>query len=344
MRVEWVSCGIAPAAPESAVGTGGVAYATLARQALATEHEVSVRTVATGSAASRLRRLVEWVATIRRLRALRFDGEVVIRDLLATAFAPFDARRVEIVLLHHLETFPTPYPAFWRWLNERAARRARRADRVIVVARYWQRELERRGVERIEVIPNAFDLDLFTFDPPELEELRARLELPPDKPLVYLGNARPEKGFREAMAVLAPLDATFFVTGSGAPPPPPLRHFQLPYRDYLQLLRLADVAVTMSTFDEGWCRTAHEAMLCRTPVVGSGRGGMAELLSEGGQEICASFAGLLPVVRALLESPERRREMGERGRHYARRFSLEPFRRRWCDLVRTLAHERPSAH
>ena len=46
------------------------------------------------------------------------------------------------------------------------------------------------------------------------------------------------------------------------------------------LLQAASVAVTMSKFNEGWCRTAHEAMLCKTPVVGSGMGGMGELLEE----------------------------------------------------------------
>lgn len=341
VRAEWLVCGTAPEWREGAHGTGGSAYGALARRALAGEHQVRVRYVPRGAAAPRLARLGEWIATVRRLRALRFEGEVVVRDYLGAAFAPFDAARRHIVLLHHLETFPSPYAPLWRWLNGRVCRRARRADRVVVVSRFWQQELERRGLERVEVVPNAFDVDGCEFDGAELESLRSTLALPRDRPLVYLGSARPEKGFRQAHAALAGLEAEFVVSGPGAAEPP-VRRLDLPYRDYLKLLRLADLTVTMSTFDEGWCRTAHEAMLCGTPVVGSGRGGMAELLREGGQVICPRFEGLRPIVRSLLADPERRRALGERGRLYARRFDLEPFSRRWCGLVRSLGDPPPA--
>ena len=34
----------------------------------------------------------------------------------------------------------------------------------------------------------------------------------------------------------------------------------------------------MSTFKEGWCRVLHEAAIHGTPILGSGLGGMRELL------------------------------------------------------------------
>ena len=41
----------------------------------------------------------------------------------------------------------------------------------------------------------------------------------------------------------------------------PVKHFNLPYRDYLLLLKVCDVVLTMSRMVEGWNRTAHEAMV-----------------------------------------------------------------------------------
>ena len=63
----------------------------------------------------------------------------------------------------------------------------------------------------------------------------------------------------------------------------PVVNLSLNYKEYLCLLKASSVVVTMSKFKEGWCLTAHEAMLCKTPVIGSGKGGMRELL-EGGNK------------------------------------------------------------
>ena len=38
----------------------------------------------------------------------------------------------------------------------------------------------------------------------------------------------------------------------------------------------------MSEFKEGWCRVLHEAAIHSTPILGSGLGGMNELLEIGG--------------------------------------------------------------
>ena len=63
----------------------------------------------------------------------------------------------------------------------------------------------------------------------------------------------------------------------------------------------------MSKFQEGWCRTAHEAMLLKTPVVGSGFGGMSELLEGGGQIICDNFNDLKEKIEYLLGNHEARK-------------------------------------
>ena len=92
----------------------------------------------------------------------------------------------------------------------------------------------------------------------------------------------------------------------------------------------------MSKFKEGWCRTAHEAMLFKTPVIGSGVGGMRELLKGGNQIICKDFNELKEEVKILLENLEERAKMGERGYNFVKDFTLERFNKEWRDTIKKI--------
>jgi glycosyltransferase involved in cell wall biosynthesis len=109
-----------------------------------------------------------------------------------------------------------------------------------------------------------------------------------------------------------------------------VRHLDLAFREYVCLLRAAEVVVTMSRFKEGWNRVAHEAMLVGTPVVGSGMGGMRELLRGGGQIVCEDPARIADSVDRASRS---RAALGPAGQRYARAFSDERFAREWRDLI-----------
>ncbi|MFQ6071066.1 MAG: glycosyltransferase family 4 protein, partial [Candidatus Aminicenantales bacterium] len=209
-----------------------------------------------------------------------------------------------------------------------------RADKVVVVSEYWKNVMEKAGCSDVEVIYNSFDLELFRFNSSELQSLKQRLNLSEHKPLIYLGNARPDKGFLDSYQSLKDLEATFVATGKNEHSDQlPVRTFYLSYKNYLRILKLSTLAITMSVFDEGWCRTAHEAMLCGTPVVGSGRGGMQELLEKGGQVICQDFSLLDRVVKSLLSDKKKRDEMSRKGREFASRFNLDYFREKFLALV-----------
>jgi len=91
--------------------------------------------------------------------------------------------------------------------------------------------------------------------------------------------------------------------------------------------------LTMSKFKEGWCRTAHEAMLCKTPVIGSGLGGMRELLKGGGQSICENSRGLKNQVEFLLLNPRKAAIIGQGGCNFAKNFTKEKFNKDWINLI-----------
>ena len=187
-------------------------------------------------------------------------------------------------------------------------------------------------------IYNGIDPSQFTFGEEEVAAFRERHGLE-GKPVLYLGNCQTIKGVVEAYQALKGSGFHLVTSGKRRVDVPTI-NLDLKHRDYLLLLRASAAAVTMSIFDEGWCITAHEAMLCRTPVIGSGRGGMRELLEGGGQFLCSRFAELPMLVGQAIADRER---LGEAGYRYASQFTLDRFRRGWLALVDTVLGEGQAA-
>ena len=99
------------------------------------------------------------------------------------------------------------------------------------------------------------------------------------------------------------------------------------------MLFRSDVVVTFSKMIEGWNRIAHEALLCGTPVVGSGVGGMKELLDGAGQLIAGTENDLAQAVGEVLS---RKKEFVECGQPYVRQFTMDYFRNAWVGAMESL--------
>jgi len=266
---------------------------------------------------------------------LKFAGEIVIRDAYSTVFAPFDRNRKNIVIMHHLDLPEDKKQMFFNVFKRRFYQKARTADKIVVVSEFWREILEKEGCSNVEIIYNSFDLGSFNFNNKEIQDLRLKLSIPQGKPIIYLGVARPEKGYAESYEQLRGIDAIFITTGTGRIDLP-IIHKYLAYGDYLKMLKLSTLAVLMSKFKEGWCRNAHEAMLCGTPVIGSGKGGMKELLTKGGQIICDDFSNLQLIVSEFLRDEQRRAVLSRSGQKYASQFSLEYFKEKWLKLIESI--------
>jgi glycosyltransferase involved in cell wall biosynthesis len=219
-----------------------------------------------------------------------------------------------------------------RFLKRRLTKNLRKIDVVVTVSEYWRNTLLDLGARDVRIIHNATSGPPM-FDSAEIRAFETRFDLLPHRPLVYLGVSHPKKGAVEAYAALANQGYDFVVTGGRKLPGLPVRHLQLSKHDYFLLLKRCDVAVFMSTFPEGWCRAAAEAMFCGTPVVGSGSGGMAELLTEGSQIVCKSFADLPGAVSYAIEN---RAALSERGRRFVSQFTTARFEAEWQTLVTSL--------
>jgi glycosyltransferase involved in cell wall biosynthesis len=177
-------------------------------------------------------------------------------------------------------------------------------------------------------------LNNFNITKEEVLEFKKRYKLE-EKPIIYLGNCQKAKGVVDSYKALKDLDV-YLVTSSRRQVNVPTLNFDVDYRDYLRLLKASSIAVTMDKFNTGWNMTAQEAMLCKTPVIGSGMGGTRELYEGANQIICQDFKNLKEKVEYLLSHPEVRKKMGEDGYNYSKQFTLERFQNEWLDLIKKI--------
>ena len=207
----------------------------------------------------------------------------------------------------------------------------KKTDVIVVISEYWKNYFIKKGYKNIYKIYCGFDLNNFNITDEEVLEFKKKYKLE-GKPIIYLGNCQKPKGVVDSYSALKDFNVHFVTSGRQRVKIPVL-NIDVDYREYLKLLKASTIVITMSKFKEGWCMTAHEAMLCKTPVIGSGMGGMEELLKGGGQIICIDFKELKKKVEYLLNNSEEREKIGKMGYNYAKDFTLERFKKEWLDLI-----------
>lgn len=285
---------------------GGNAYRALLFSLLSKEYDVEPMDMVF----NKKYKLYSGIKTFFKLIKLKGSKDIWIRDYLSTITLPFDGTiGHNLLIVHHIDSNYSAYPALNRVLEKIFYCSLKKIDTLVVVSNYWKDHFENLGHD-VKLIYNCFDFSDFEFTDAEIIDFKTRYNCH-KKPIIYLGNCQKSKGVVEAYNELKDLDV-YLVTSGEKRVEIPAINLNLNYRDYLLLLKASSVVVTMSKFKEGWCRTAHEAMLCKTPVVGSGMGGMKELLEGGEQIICKDFSELRNIVEYLLKHSE----FGEKGYRY----------------------------
>ncbi len=318
---------------------GGVIYNNQAREQLA-QGGIQVELVDVSAKVFSWFRYLKIPEALFRLVFLRGAKDVWMRDFFSTLTMPLEKKQGKnAVLIHHIDTRYLPGLRFFTRPMMFAAeklfyRNLWRADAIVVVSEYWKRHFIERGYSNVHVIYNGFDLPQFNILNQEVVQFKRKYGLD-KKPIVYLGNCQKVKGVEEAYEALKGMDI-HMVTSGTKEISLPARNFDLSYHEYLVLLKTSDIVLAMSKMQEGWNRTAHEAMLLGTPVIGSGLGGMRELLEGGNQIICEDFLTLREKVNYLLEHPSLRDTLGKTGYNYAKGFSLSRFQTAWINFIQTL--------
>lgn len=268
---------------------------------------------------------------------LRFRGEkdLWIRNFYSTVF--FSKKRTKgknIAMVFHVDFsgFPLLLKPFLIFFEKVVFyHQLRKADVIVVVGEYYKNYFLEKGYPNVKKIYFGFNLKEFDITDKEVIEFKEKYKLK-DKPIIYLGNCQKAKGALDSYNALKGLDVHFVTSGKKEFEMPAL-NLDLTYREYLILLRASSIAITMSKFKEGWCWITHEAMLLKTPVIGSGKGGMKEPLEGGQQIICEDFSKLREKVEFLLNNTDARKKMGEDGFNFAKNFTLEKFKDSWIEVI-----------
>lgn len=312
---------------------GGTLYGEEVKKALQNSYTIEVFDM--DAKFTNLNRYLKSVKSLSALMRIRGEKDLWIRDFYSCCTFSFDKTvGKNLVIIHHIDF--SGFPLFSRpflFLLEKIFfwRNLKKMDGIVVVSNYWKNFLEKKGYRNVFLVPNSINPDDFQFTKEEVEEFKQKHGLL-GKPIIYLGNCQRIKGVIDAWKVLKNLDCHLVTAGRREVHLPAL-NLDLSRREHVLLLKASSIVLTMSRFKEGWCRTAHEAMLYATPVIGSGMGGMRELLESGNQVVCESFKDLRGYVERFLADDRLRQEIGRMGMQFAKKFTRESFENNWIQLV-----------
>ncbi len=241
-------------------------------------------------------------------------------------------RGKRIIVMFHFDLEETRKKKKHQFFFKRFLKNAKDAQ-IVVIAQYWENYLLSLGHGNIEVIYCAFDVDKYK---PYISrgEFLKKFGLP-DKPIIYLGKNSKPKTFN-AYQIVKPLENDYLIITTG-----PVKefngpvHLDLDFNDYTSLLHFCSLTLLMPRFSEGWSRIAHESLICGTPVIGNGKGGMRELLEKSNQIIIDDnqHEEIRCAIREITAVAKR---VNQEDSLYAKKFDLKYFGDRWETLIKNL--------
>ena len=235
------------------------------------------------------------------------------------------SKKYNIAMIHHIDENASEKFLLRKLFFKNFYANLKKVDLVVVVSKFWGDFLKSKGIKNIKTIYNSYNLNNYSFFEKELDLLKKQLKLNPKKPTIYIGKNNLGKGINEILNNIDSSKYNLIATGKELVPNDKYKCVFLSDKDFSMLLKIADVVLAMSTMPEGWNRIAHEALLVKTPVIGSGSGGMQELLTNAGQYIVSDFSKLEIKIQKALKEKE---ELGAVGFDYVKNLNLEYFSKR----------------
>ena len=261
------------------------------------------------------------------------SAEIIIREPYPIACGSYDSTKKYVGIVHHLD--PVIENKSWkhRWYFNTLRKNLKKLDTTITVSEYWKDELIKIGANNVNVIYNSFDVSKYADD--EIKnDFKEKHQIAIDKKLIYIGNASKEKGVYEVYEALKDQDYELIMSGPvNNAPNIPVKYVNLNKSEYIKMLKACDLTISMSKMIEGWNRIAHESLLCNTPVIGNGTGGMKELLKKGNQIIEHDYNQLPLAIEKVLDN---RSYYTSEGYKFVRRFDLTYFNESWINLINQL--------
>ncbi|MDA8570341.1 glycosyltransferase family 4 protein [Schleiferiaceae bacterium] len=308
---------------------GGNSYDFAAAEALRTKGEIFVRKVSVQKNNEKFFRY--W----HRFNSFRFESDCIhIMEPYPVAFGKPNKKALRIGIIHHIDTQAANKSLKHRIFFYLLIRRLKSLDCVVTVSKVWRDYLLNKGCKRVEIIYNSFNPEDYLFEEADLLLFKKNLGLDKDKKLIYIGNAGNGKGVHKTFYELKDFGYELVMTGAKNDAKElPVKYFNLDALGYRKLIASCDVVLAMSDMVEGWNRIAHEAMLSKVPVIGSGSGGMQELLDEGGQISCYDYSNLGDKV---LQALANKAELGGKGHAFVKKLDKRYFIKSWLEIIESM--------
>lgn len=278
--------------------------------------------------AGRLYKVPGYLQNLMNISGQAQDSDYVLRAMNHVFF--MESAPKQILVAYHYDTaYCHPLVKAHHYMTLRSLIGNKdKVAKLVVISKYWRDYFHELGFKNIETIYCGFDKNEFAVDQSVVESIRAKIN-PGNRKIVYIGNSQRKKGADKAYEALKAREDLLLITSGNRDIELPCLNLELNRKEYLAFLKLSSVVVTFSQFKEGWNRVAHEAMMMGVPVIGSGFGGMGELLSGGGQKIVTDASMLGAAVNGVLKDSE----IGLRGKEFAQTFTRERFDKSVADLV-----------
>jgi glycosyltransferase involved in cell wall biosynthesis len=212
----------------------------------------------------------------------------------------------------------------WLFIFQRS-----RIEAVVSCSKYWSHYYKEKGFKNAVTIFNGFDIKSMDHSliMSKNSSVLSRFGLT-SKEYLHFGSYGPSKGQKVAFKHLKHFGLPMIATSSSKKvlieDIKDIKFINANFDEYNILLKNAKATVCMSEFKEGWCRVLHEAAIHGTPIIGSGLGGMSELLEIG------SFTASTPdKLSDDLNIRTKEISLSEDKINLYRAFTLEKFYQAW---------------
>ena len=258
------------------------------------------------------------------------NGDVCIIDQNLLQFGKFNRQKSNIGIIHHINHEFYSRSFFNKFIYKNLIRNLKKVHQLVVVSEYWKKFFIDLGVENIKVIRCSYRISDYAISDNTIQSFKDRYNLNQDKPIIYLGPNHYGKGVKEVLSKLDLENYTLVATGKNNVEHPQVKTFFFSDSEYRVFLASCDVTLCMSVIMEGWNRVAHESLLAKTPVIGTDKGGMGELLRNSGQIILNDFNG---INEAIVRCLQHNFKYIESGYSFVSQFDEHYFETSWLEAV-----------